>query len=63
MAAIAAGPDVAVKWMPGSLDLHEEFAGAISEPSPGRRPGRSSVARPARRYRSFAQPWQVQPAC
>jgi hypothetical protein len=26
-------------------------------------PGRSSVARPARRYRSFAQPWQVQPAC
>jgi pimeloyl-ACP methyl ester carboxylesterase len=32
MAAIAAGPDVAVKWMPGSLGLHEEFAEAISEP-------------------------------
>jgi hypothetical protein len=32
MAAIAAGPDVAVKWMPGLLGLHEEFAGAISEP-------------------------------
>jgi pimeloyl-ACP methyl ester carboxylesterase len=32
MAAIAAGPGVAVKWMPGSLGLHEEFAEAISEP-------------------------------
>jgi hypothetical protein len=32
MAAIAAGPDVAVKWMLGSLGLHEELAGAISEP-------------------------------
>jgi pimeloyl-ACP methyl ester carboxylesterase len=32
MAAIAAGPDVAMKWLPGSLGLHEEFAAAISEP-------------------------------
>jgi pimeloyl-ACP methyl ester carboxylesterase len=32
MAAIAAGPDIEVKWMPGSLGLHEESAEAISEP-------------------------------
>ena len=30
MAVMAVGPDVVVEWVPGSLGLHEETAGAIS---------------------------------
>ena len=31
MAAMAVGPDVAAEWVPGSLGLHEETAGATGE--------------------------------